>query len=532
MGMHPICHIKARRLHGHTGDINPDSTEPFRHNRTQHPSASRSDNSHHLGDLQLHQDGLHNPEDLEKGSSEETVTGTFASFIHGIRPDHLSNTVRHRSKRMILDSIGVGLVGSTTHVFDIALRYCQETFSSSPVSSVYGRKDLKMSPPLAAFSNGVATHSMDFDDTWHPATHPSGAVLPALLAASQMLPPSRRPNGQDFLLAFNVGIEVQGRLLRFSQEAHNIPRRFHPPSVVGTLGSAAATAKLLSLNTSQCGHALAIAASLAGGPMANAATSAKPLHIGNATRLGLEAALLAAHGIEANSLILDNVPGCAGFNAFYGDYQPKPLSSLLDSHRFLLEEQDVAFKSFPAHLGMHWVVEATLLARNLFVNYSGPFSPSAIHTIILRVPVSKYIDRPFPNSQHEARHSFQFNACTALLDGEVGISSFSDDKIQRHTLTQLLSKVVVEHPENNVANFDKMYVEVALILQNGDVLTGRCDTFYGHWRRPLSHESLLQKFWSNASQVLPEGNVDSIIQMVDDLENLPDGSLLAFCLQF
>lgn len=65
---------------------------------------------------------------------------------------------------------------------------------------------------------------MDFDDTWHPATHPSGAVLPALLALAETLP--SQPSGLDLLLAFNVGIEVQGRLMRFSKEAYNIPKRY------------------------------------------------------------------------------------------------------------------------------------------------------------------------------------------------------------------------------------------------------------------------------------------------------------------
>lgn len=69
------------------------------------------------------------------------------------------------------------------------------------------------------------THSMDFDDTWHPATHPSGAVLPALLALSDMMPPNSKPSGLDLMLAFNVGIEIQGRLMRFSNEARNIPKR-------------------------------------------------------------------------------------------------------------------------------------------------------------------------------------------------------------------------------------------------------------------------------------------------------------------
>ena len=69
-------------------------------------------------------------------------------------------------------------------------------------------------------------HSMDFDDTWHPATHPSGAVLPVLMALSEALPPSPKYSGLDLLLAFNVGIEMQGRLLRFSKEACDIPKRY------------------------------------------------------------------------------------------------------------------------------------------------------------------------------------------------------------------------------------------------------------------------------------------------------------------
>lgn len=74
-------------------------------------------------------------------------------------------------------------------------------------------------------SSFMQTHSMDFDDTWHPATHPSGAVLPAVLALSDMMPANGKPSGLDFLLAFNVGIEIQGRLMRFSNEARNIPKR-------------------------------------------------------------------------------------------------------------------------------------------------------------------------------------------------------------------------------------------------------------------------------------------------------------------
>ncbi|XP_011478593.1 cis-aconitate decarboxylase-like [Oryzias latipes] len=457
---------------------------------------------------------------LKRPAAEDTVTSSFGKFISEIKPQHLSPIVLHRSKRMVLDSIGVGLIGSTTEVFELALQHCQHMYAPDNISFVYGRRGTKLSPTLASFVNGVATHSMDFDDTWHPATHPSGAVLPAVLALSDMIPAHRKPSGLDFLLAFNVGVEIQGRLMRFSNEAHNIPKRFHPPSVVGTMGSAAACAHLLSLDPSQCSHALAIAASLAGAPMANAATQSKPLHIGNASRLGLEAALLASRGLEASPLVLDAVEGVAGFSAFYEDYVPQTLESPSDNgHVFLLEEQDMGFKRFPAHLGMHWVADAAASVHKLLVGVKpGKVSPSQVQDILLRIPKSKYINRPFPESEHEARHSFQFSACCALLDGEVTVQSFSEAAMNRPELLALLSRVRLEHPQDNPANFNLMYGEVQVTLTGGDILRGRCDTFYGHWRNPLTNESLRKKFRYNAGAVLPSDRVEQLIEAVEDLD--------------
>ncbi|KAK5613350.1 hypothetical protein CRENBAI_023381 [Crenichthys baileyi] len=457
---------------------------------------------------------------LKQPAPEDTVTGSFGRFISEIQPQHLSPVVLQRSKRMVLDSIGVGLIGSTTDVFELALQHCQHMYAPDYISSVYGRRDVRLSPTLAAFVNGVATHSMDFDDTWHPATHPSGAVLPAVLALSDMMPASRRPSGLDFLLAFNVGIEIQGRLMRFSNEARNIPKRFHPPTVVGPMGSAAACARLLSLDPSQCSHALAIAASLAGAPMANAATQCKPLHIGNASRLGLEAALLASRGLEASPLVLDAVAGVAGFNAFYEDYVPQPLDSPHDGRAFLLEEQDMGLQgsALPAHLGC----TGWQMLQLLSISFLWEVSPDQVRTSCSESHYSKYINRPFPESEHEARHSFQFNACSALLDGEVTVQSFTPAAMSRPELHALLSRVRLEHPHDNPANFNLMYGEVQVTLVGGDILRGRCDTFYGHWRNPLTNESLRKKFRSNAEVVLPSEKVERLVEVVDKLDRLGD----------
>ncbi|XP_077200070.1 cis-aconitate decarboxylase isoform X2 [Paroedura picta] len=456
----------------------------------------------------------------------KNVTGNFAHVIHGLKASHLTDVTLRRSKRMILDTLGVGLLGTRTDVFKKMIQY-SKIYSSEASSAVWGHPDIRLPPLYATFVNGVAVHSMDFDDTWHPATHPSGAVLPALLAISDTLSAQRKISGLDLLLAFNIGVEVQGRLMNFSNEASDVPKRFHPPSIVGTLGSAAATAKLLGLDQFKSKEALAIAASYAGAPLANAATQTKPLHMGNAGRHGLEAAFLASSGLQANKRILDME---SGFGAFYADYLPQPLPSL-QSYSWLLDQQDVAIKSFPAHLGTHWMAEAALAVRKHLAKNRESLPSGRIETIVLKVPDTRYVNRPFPTSEHEARHSFQFVACTALLDGHVSVESFKQQNISRPEMSELLGKTRVEHSSDNQPSFKNLYCEVTIILKDGAMLTERCDTFYGHWRKPLSKGDLVKKFQSNAAAVVSPELAESIVEVVDNLEKLEDCGLLTSLLQ-
>uniref|UniRef100_A0A8C5L1B2 Cis-aconitate decarboxylase n=1 Tax=Jaculus jaculus TaxID=51337 RepID=A0A8C5L1B2_JACJA len=451
----------------------------------------------------------------------------FANMIQGLTVGHLTDRVIQRSKRMILDTLGVGCLGTSTEVFHKASQYCK-IYSSNTSSTVWGQPDFRLPPTYAAFVNGVAIHSMDFDDTWHPATHPSGTVLPVLTALSEALPRSPKFSGLDLLLAFNVGIEVQGRLLHFSTEANDIPKRFHPPSVVGTLGSAAAASKFLGLSSAQCREALAIAVSHAGAPIANAATQTKPLHVGNAARHGMEAAFLAMLGLRGSEQILDLK---SGFGAFYANYTPEVLPPL-DAHAWLLDQQDVSFKSFPAHLATHWVAEACAAVRRRLVPEDGaPLPAERIRRVVLRVPRVPYVDRPFPGSEHEARHSFQYVACAALLDGDVAVRSFGERQLGQPRMRAMLDKVQLEHPADNRPSFDELYCEVCVTLEDGASLTERADTFYGHWRRPLSQGHLRRKFRANAAGTLSADALESLIEVVDQLEELEDCSVLASLLK-
>lgn len=282
------------------------------------------------------------------------------------------------------------------------------------------------------------------------------------------------------------------------------------------MGSAAASANLLGLNSQKSLHALAIAASFAGAPMANAGTLTKPLHAGKSARSGLEAALLAENGIEGNERILDIE---SGFGAFFPDYSPSTLlEDVLNSEEVILHNQDIAIKSYPCHLGMHWAIDASLQVRKHIMDVHGEIDVNFVRSIEILAPKSKYINRPIPSTEHDARHSFQFTTCSALLDGRVSRETFtfSDIETEREDLYTVLHKTTIINPSDNNPCFDTMYVEVVVTLQNGDTFSARCKEPYGHWRRPLSDEDLKTKFTINSSQIR-ESHQNRIMKLVSKM---------------
>jgi 2-methylcitrate dehydratase PrpD len=53
----------------------------------------------------------------------KSVTESFANLIHGLKVGHLTDDVIHKSKRMILDTLGVGFLGTSTEVFHKVSQY-------------------------------------------------------------------------------------------------------------------------------------------------------------------------------------------------------------------------------------------------------------------------------------------------------------------------------------------------------------------------------------------------------------------------
>ena len=101
----------------------------------------------------------------------------------------------------------------------------------------------------AALANGTAAHALDFDDMCFVSlAHPSAPLVAAALAAAELAGAS----GRALLDAYIVGFELEGRL-GLAMNPRHYRRGWHCTSTLGTIGAAAAAARLLDLDAQACG---------------------------------------------------------------------------------------------------------------------------------------------------------------------------------------------------------------------------------------------------------------------------------------
>ena len=151
------------------------------------------------------------------------------------------------------------------------------------------------SPPAAALFNGNLGHSLDFDDTHASGSiHPSAPIVPAALAAAEMV----GANGRTVVAAVVAGYEVQIRLSLALGPSDHYRQGFHPTPTCGVFGAASAAGRVLGLDASRMEDAFGLCGSLAAGSMQFLVDGAwnKPFHTGYAAMNGLVAACMAREG--------------------------------------------------------------------------------------------------------------------------------------------------------------------------------------------------------------------------------------------
>ena len=283
---------------------------------------------------------------------------------------------------------------------------------------------------------------------------------------------------------------------------------------------AAACANLLGLNEQQTRVALGIGASRTGALFANNGTMTKCTHPGNAGRMGVEAAMLAADGFTANEAIFE--AGRGYVETLFG--HTVEWDALLGGlgHEWNLQKHGFNIKRYPAQIAMQWATESVVLLRE-----KNNLRADEVEWLELEVSSRRPgLSRPAPATGLDGKFSFEYVAAVALTQDQVGIDSFSDAVRFSAPVEAALKKIRLKpNPDISTSTLET-WAQARAGLKDGRVLVERCDAYRGCSRNPITREAHLVKVRDCMRGVLPEAKMERLIGLVDGLHELKDARVL------
>lgn len=444
------------------------------------------------------------------------ITKRLAEFVSETSYQDIPAEAIRCAKGGILDCLGVALAGSVDPASRLITDYVREE-GGRPEAGVIGG-GFKALASQAAWANGTISHALDYDDyAISFGGHPTVAILPAVLALGQKY----HVSGKEILLAYLVGFEAAIKLGPVCIQ-HYL-KGWHMTSTLGTIGAVAAASKILNLGNEVIRIALGIAASLASGLKQNFGTMTKPLHAGNASRNGVVAAQLAQKGFTADKAILEAPQGYCKVLAGGVDLDLAKIEEGIGKRFDIVS--GLAMKPWPSCAGTHSSIEAALYLKKEY-----HITAQTIEDVECRtsawVPTAAI--HSCPKTGVEGKFSTQYCVARAILDGELGLKHFTDEEVMEQTVQELLGRVRYAHPEG----MPVFGSEVVIRLRDGRVLSHRVNSPKGGAEHPMSWEDICSKYRDCASLAISPENVQICLELVSNLESLPDITRLMDVLTF
>lgn len=436
------------------------------------------------------------------------VTGRLAEWVEGWDGE-ASEAARRWARDAVYDTVGCMVAGAGDEGAS-RIRATAAAWGSGVATAVGSPHPT--SAPWAALANGAAAHALDYDDNIHYAmTHPSAVILPALLALAEEID----AGGPDVIEAWLVGIEIQVAVGHGVNRLH-YDNGWHATSTVGTIGAAAACARLLGLDRTKTAHAMSLACSMASGTKAQFGTMAKPFHAGMAAKNAVIAARLAEAGVDAAPEPLD---GHYGFRSLYVGPASRGWEGVLDSLGAPLaaEKYGLEPKCYPCCAGAHRALDGLLelQAKHGF----RADEVAGVQTLVGWGNASSLL-YPEPVQEMEARFSMQYCIAAAMTGGRLQLSDFVLAAIERPEVRRLFPLITMAtHPRDDAeAPAERKPAEITVRLKDGRTLHATIQHARGTMFRPFGEAELREKFRDCAEGLMPWADYAALRDQLPGIE--------------
>ena len=416
--------------------------------------------------------------------------------------DAIPDGVRAEARRTFANVLGVAIGARREPGTDIMV--AQAVAHGGGGSIAIPGRDERTDILNAATTIGFEAHLDDYDDT-HLETviHVGASSLAAALSIGQ----AQGSTGAEVMRAFTLGSEVTLRIGVAMSPSH-YDRGWHISGTCGAFGAATAAGLLMGFEADDLERAFVIAANMTIGVRDAFGTMTKPFHPGKAAANGVLAARLAARlgaGVPTSE---DVLTGDHGVFAVLSDaFDVSRVTASYDDTWELLKN---SYKPYPCGIVIHPVIDAALELSSVVAGRTDRIDGVRIacHPLVVELT-----GNPEPRDGLEARFSAIHGAAAGLLDGEVGLAQYRDERVTAADLVTLRARcrLVID----TALDRDAAAIEVDVA---GETLRAMVPHARGSIARPLTDQELASKIERLVEPVLP-GRTAALLAEVMGLED-------------
>jgi len=410
------------------------------------------------------------------------------------------------SKRLALSSLGAMVAGAILPSGRIMTRYVQH-MGGNPEATVMGA-GFRSAVENAAMANGTFAHATEYEDDSLPEAGSSYTLLAPVFALGEKL----RAPGQYVMEAFVVGNEVQSRVGIACLEARR--HGYLNLSLSGTLGVAAAAAKMLKLDIHRTTMALSLAASQGSGIVRQSGTMAHYFEMGMAARNGITAALLASEGFTGSPDILE---APQGFLDLVTCGQVAAPEDIVNNWGNPFRVMEVGIKKYPCCYHMQRIIESVVLLKKDHALSVGEIDKVEVE---VNPMLPQVIRHPEPQDAEEAQFSLPHGVAAALLEEEISPNSFSNERVRDRAFREMRGRVkTIVHGDWGWATAG-WTPTTTIVMKDGRRLSKQLAYAKGQPPDLLPVEDVIQKYKTCTESILTSEQIDESIQLTLALEKL------------
>ena len=463
---------------------------------------------------------------MKRDPQASSLVSSMAEFVHGTGFGDLPDPIRRIAHQHVLDTIGCCLAAARLETSRSLASYLMSEGGTGQATAISIPQ--RLPAPQAAFMNGLLARSLEYDDMAMPDLHPSGVIVPVVLAVGEW----QGATGVELLAALVVGLELCIRIGRAGYDADTRTSRFlqrglDASAICGTVAGAAVTARLFGLEASRIADAIGIAVSLASGSLeANrSGGTIKRFQSGWAAKSAVQAACLAKAGVDGPAQAFE---GRYGFYRCFvdGTFDAAVLAEGLGER---WEVCGLRFKPYPSNYYTHAGIDAALALRQRGLKAGEVASAQlAVATPMLHT-IGEPLDRKqAPQTAYEAKFSGPYTVASTLIGGGglgLGVDDFADELVRDPTRRALMRRISVTSdprcdsifPQQAPAILSVTTKEETRIVE--EVLINR-----GGPERPLSDDELAAKFSENSRRALAPKTTEALRLSLDRMTEAKDVS--------